>query len=395
MNKILKSVSMIAFVAAIAIGATSSYFSDTEKSEGNTFTAGTIDIAVDGSNPWVGTPWTNVLDKPSQTSYMTFEIENVGVNPAHVWKRIIVTEEDGGEVNAAGCGVASSEPEYTEGGGTFNADGECTGTYVPRDNLSSYMVYDMSICKYESGENNCTTEINIDGEEVPVSNTGWEVVIDEDNEVRVDSVSGIWVKLNEALQPGEKMVVSQSYHLKAWTDAGEPQITNWAQGDTMKFDVELVAMQLTAPGPVGPQMATLELREKDSTTWEVIEDGAKGTLTFNTASDTFTGNFSATGLNNTTSYDLIYYADPWPGSNPGALIATFTTDGSGDILAINIDINLGMDLPQSSDANYPAGAKIQLVLSNDYDSTNKKLTAWNPSEYLFEMNLISYEDTNN
>lgn len=47
MTKIVKSLAVIAFVAAIAVGATSSYFSDTETSTGNTFTAGAIDMKVD------------------------------------------------------------------------------------------------------------------------------------------------------------------------------------------------------------------------------------------------------------------------------------------------------------------------------------------------------------
>ncbi len=47
MKKILTSLSIIAFVAAMAIGATMAYFNDTETSAGNTFTAGTIDLKID------------------------------------------------------------------------------------------------------------------------------------------------------------------------------------------------------------------------------------------------------------------------------------------------------------------------------------------------------------
>jgi len=38
---------MIAMVSAVAVGATRAYFSDTETSTGNTFTAGTLDLKVD------------------------------------------------------------------------------------------------------------------------------------------------------------------------------------------------------------------------------------------------------------------------------------------------------------------------------------------------------------
>lgn len=48
MNKILKSVAVIAFVAAIAVGATSAYFSDTATSSTNTFTSGTLSLKNEG-----------------------------------------------------------------------------------------------------------------------------------------------------------------------------------------------------------------------------------------------------------------------------------------------------------------------------------------------------------
>lgn len=47
MKKIIISLSMIAAVAAIAVGGTTAFFSDTETSTGNTFTAGAIDLKVD------------------------------------------------------------------------------------------------------------------------------------------------------------------------------------------------------------------------------------------------------------------------------------------------------------------------------------------------------------
>ncbi len=46
-KKILISLSVIAAVAAIAIGGTIAYFSDTETSTGNTFTAGSLDLVLD------------------------------------------------------------------------------------------------------------------------------------------------------------------------------------------------------------------------------------------------------------------------------------------------------------------------------------------------------------
>ncbi|HBB53974.1 TPA: hypothetical protein DCZ79_00530, partial [Candidatus Nomurabacteria bacterium] len=42
-KKIIVSLSVVAAVAAITVGATTAFFSDTETSTGNTFTAGAID----------------------------------------------------------------------------------------------------------------------------------------------------------------------------------------------------------------------------------------------------------------------------------------------------------------------------------------------------------------
>ena len=48
-KKILISLSVIAAVAALAIGGTIAYFSDVETSTGNTFTAGSIDLKIDNT----------------------------------------------------------------------------------------------------------------------------------------------------------------------------------------------------------------------------------------------------------------------------------------------------------------------------------------------------------
>lgn len=45
---------MIAAIAAVAVGATTAFFSDTETSRGNTFTAGAIDLKIDSRCHWSG-----------------------------------------------------------------------------------------------------------------------------------------------------------------------------------------------------------------------------------------------------------------------------------------------------------------------------------------------------
>ena len=49
-KKIIVSLSVVAAVAAITVGATTAFFSDTETSTGNTFTAGAIDLKIDNES---------------------------------------------------------------------------------------------------------------------------------------------------------------------------------------------------------------------------------------------------------------------------------------------------------------------------------------------------------
>jgi len=158
----------------------------------------------------------------------------------------------------------------------------------------------------------------------------------------------------------------------------------------------LAVSMVFAKGPHGQagksNIAHLYLYEKDPGTWEIVEDGAWGKMKYNLAGSTFDFVFNGHGLESNTEYTLIYYADPWPGNHPGALIASGTTNDEGDIHIMG-SAELTMDLPDSVDANYPGGAKIWLVLSSDYDATNKKMVAWDPTEYLFEHNLITFNHT--
>ncbi|MFH1926556.1 MAG: hypothetical protein ABIK79_00075 [Chloroflexota bacterium] len=134
----------------------------------------------------------------------------------------------------------------------------------------------------------------------------------------------------------------------------------------------------------------LYLYEKDPSDWSIVEGGAWGKMIYSLSGPEFAFVFNGHRLDPDTEYSLIYYADLWPGNHPGALIASGTTCIEGNINLVDC-VDLGMDLPDPADANYPDGAKIWLVLSDDYDGS--KMTAWNPEEYLFEYDLITYDDT--
>ena len=421
MTKIAKSLAMIALVAAVAVGATSSFFSDKETSVGNTFTAGTIDISVDGQNPW-NTSWSNYLDKPCQTNYMTFTIKNEGENPANVWKRIMNIETNGGVSSYPPSGalyvsgategsIASSEPEYTEGGGTVTYDDGVptfdNTNYVEEHNLASYMVYDMAICKkmelvggeLVSNNDACPFEDdefgNADKKPSLGTNTDWDVIIPEANEVRIDNIGGIWIKLDDVLWPGEELIVVQSYHLMAWKDASVESITNWAQGDVMTFDIELEARQIDAPAPGTEEIATLNLLEKNTGTWVPVEGGANGTLTYYTSGPTFKYSFSANGLKTDENYSLIYYPDPWGSSV--IVLSDPMVPATGFIGVSSQEVELSSDLPMSGDTN-AVGAKIWLVpsikLGSSVQGSSTTLSYSDTGKFLFEKNMITYTEIN-
>ena len=132
-------------------------------------------------------------------------------------------------------------------------------------------------------------------------------------------------------------------------------------------------------------VAHLYLYEKNET-WEIVDGGAWGKMKFNLEGPEFDFVFNGHELEPNTDYTLIYYANPWPGTG-GCDIASGTSNKGGNIhLADSVDIGT---IPVDADEN--EGAKIWLVLADDYDGD--KMTDWDQSEYLFENNLITYEDT--
>ena len=122
--------------------------------------------------------------------------------------------------------------------------------------------------------------------------------------------------------------------------------------------------------------------------WDIVEDGAWGKMKYNLEGPTFDVVFNGHGLEPSTEYTLIYYADPWPGTGGCDIVSGTSNEGGNIHLANSVDIGT---IPVGTDANDEA--KIWLVLSDDYDADNDKMSGWDVSEYLFESNLITYEDT--
>jgi hypothetical protein len=199
----------------------------------------------------------------------------------------------------------------------------------------------------------------------------------------------------------------------------------------------VVKLEVTPQGDQDNQ-GTLLLENKDPDTWQVIvedesEDEIKGTLTYNLSGETFDFVFVGEGLED-TNYSLIYYADyyesdeqdrytTWGGNYPGALIASGNAvDGTLELSgSLNLRPDLtpgededGIDLPWPPDGNiedyhydgppdyydHANGAKIWLVPSECYEAGTPgepvcQVTKWEPDRFLFETDLITFDDTNN
>ena len=289
---VLMGVMVTAVAGGLIGGGLFAYFSDTETSTGNTFTAGTIDIAVGDDNPWNTSYHMEV--KPCEVGLINFDIQNVGTNAVDVWKRIFVQDVYGGDPvyppGPTGTPIVSSEPELEAEGGMWtnvhaNVEPEfcelaLNGLPLPPDVypipcpfipdeftcecLMGGFVPEPGICVIEPIPFGPCVETDVMHWSTlcwePYDNTfdetvydiySPECVIEEGDYVWLGMLAGYeaygqnpgqegyWMYLGQ-IPAGNSMPVEQSYHL---LDNGYPQ--NYFQGDTIVFDIELYAQQTT------------------------------------------------------------------------------------------------------------------------------------------------------
>jgi len=200
MIKILKSLMVIVAVAAIATGATGAYFSDQEVSEGNTFTAGSLDLKVggqDGSN----VAHINVTDIKPAAPWTTqrgqgFTLTNSGSLAGTVTATV---------KNLVNYEYACIEPEVTAGDVTCDAtEGELGGLLVHTKwllNQAPWGGFGPSFASLDASAGIAVTDVNFH------------------------------------LNPGE----SKSYYFQNYWDTSASD--NLAQGDGVSYDIEFVLNQ--------------------------------------------------------------------------------------------------------------------------------------------------------
>ena len=347
MKKIIVSLAIIAVVGVVVVGATTAYFSDTETSSGNTFTAGVIDISIDGDNPWNET-FTMADMKPCYTDYITFKIENdeSGANPVDIYKKLTVTQEDSGDV---------TEPECTEQQGIWD-NGTCTwnGNNTDNNDLSSVIWYDLSVEVYDSNNNKI-----------------WhQVIYTDDDHKSIDDVYGSGGEVYLGMIPANGyMIVKQSYHLK-------PEAGNEYQGDRMTFNIQVRGEQLH-------QARVLENKDPRNSWKLLLEDDYEGRLSYKAKGPTFDFSFNGKVRLTNTNYCLWIGGTPQAGNwDADTKVACATSSNDGTI-SFSGNIELDKDVKDG---------KAWLIPETDYDGSWK---AWHPENYLWETGLIWYEDTDN
>ncbi len=353
MKKITRSLVFIAAIAALAVSGTMALFHDDEISKGNTFTAGTIDIAVNGNNPWESSkPYVLEDMKPSYTDYIEFEINNVGDNPANVWKKLanIVTEDN-----------TQSEPECEDAKGQWN-DKQKTCDYgngSSKNDIDTVINYDLKVEVFDKGGNSIWNQI---------------IYTDSDNKSIKDVYGNLAPQdhgvLLGMIPAGGKMKVSQSYHMRA--DTG-----NWAQGDKMTFDINLYAEQLTN---------TVKMVHKDGAqTNDIVQPDAAtkyATVEYKVKDKAFTYKIDVVGGPVPDGqYTLISYLDPWPGAGSTALANVTVSGGTAQVEG---SIDLGKSLKN---------AKTWLIPGTYTPGNLTGNLSWNPTNTLFETALMDYYDS--
>lgn len=114
MKQIALSIAMIALVASVAVGATKALLSDTETSNGNTFTAGSLNLTVDGNDGINTVKWNVGPMVPGNQPKGTFHLANTGnINGYLDLENIVVTSLENTII----------EPE-TEAGDVSDPEGE-------------------------------------------------------------------------------------------------------------------------------------------------------------------------------------------------------------------------------------------------------------------------------
>ena len=205
MKATLAGLLSIGLAGTLASAGLFAYLSDTETSEGNTFAAGAVDIAVTAEHgqEFVGQDGLQLEFDLLDQGTIEIAVENVGESPATVWQRIVTVMGHDNGVN---------EPECETCGGTWSdTTGEC----------EDYAPILPTVADFGFG-------LTVDDVEL----------IPAEPEVSLVDVVRKYILIGE-LRPGDSLIVVQSLWL---LDTAAPR--NELQSDVLALGTEFVAYPL-------------------------------------------------------------------------------------------------------------------------------------------------------
>ena len=265
MKKIILSLSVIAAVAAVVVGATTAFFSDTETSTGNTFTAGAIDLKIDNSawyngNAVDGSTWGpkdleegnfffNLSDlKPGDWEEDTISL-HVDNNNAWACVDVTLTQDDE---------VTLKEPEEDLGDVADTSD-------LFDGELAQELQF---IWWADDGDNVLEEDENV----INSGNLGWAPEGQTVNVTLADKNNNIWTRISgDPLEGEQPYYIGKAFCLgeldeenntySPWIDGDEnnvednsgpgsrrvacdgKDVSNWSQSDSVMMDISFRAEQ--------------------------------------------------------------------------------------------------------------------------------------------------------
>ncbi|MBN2094276.1 MAG: hypothetical protein JW740_02850 [Candidatus Zambryskibacteria bacterium] len=347
MKKILGSVGVLALVGALVLGATGAFFSDTETSTGNTFTAGAIDLKIDSEcsyndgNPGTCGEWS--LKDLDPTSDKFFDFSDIkpgdfGENTIslHVYDNDAYLCAEVSSLESLDNGQTEPEALVDNDGLEGELDDEMVWTIWRDDGVGD---------DYEA----CNNILN-DGEVILAEGAPTEGVL-----TLYDSSTG-------ALPGDTTTCLGVSWSLPAESE-------NITQTDILTADISFTAVQsrnndnfVCGREPQEPEMSEVNLENKNND-WQIIAgDQIFGLMTYSVEDDTFHGTVTGQGLEPNARYQITL-------NGPGSCTAT------DDMLA-----GFGANLFQSG-------------YWNNWAPSLSPNCVGDPGEGLYNMNLIGDEYT--
>lgn len=196
MKKLLFSFVVLGITSVLAIGATTAYFSDTETSSANTFTAGTLDLKVNGGDTNVSYTFSNL--HPGYQPNMSYRLKNDGtINGYLNIKDIVVRSSENG------C----TEPESSSG------DSTC-GSGVNEGELSTVLNLRLMHDANCNGWREAGEQILFEGYASNIASTYLpDVPVLAGQETCVNVLINWWNTPNDNLAQGDDMTLDMAFEL--------------------------------------------------------------------------------------------------------------------------------------------------------------------------------------